>query len=82
LCVTKLILTTKLPMNKNSTLTKNISEYQFKEHISDEELLRVTDVFENMKIKISNKILQNILNYSKVLEVRKTDWLQSQMILN
>ncbi len=82
MCVTKTVLTSKLPMNKYSTLTKNISEYHFKENISDEELLRITDVFANMKIKISKKILNNILNYSKVLEVQNTDWLQSQMILN
>lgn len=82
MCVIKSILTTKLPMNKHSTLTKTISEYQFKEFISDEELLRITDVFANMKVKISNRVLQNILNYSKVLEVQKTDWLQSQIILN
>jgi len=69
-------------MNKNSTLSKNISEYQFNEFITDEELIRITDVFENMRVKISKKILQNILSYSKVLEVHNTERLQSQMILN
>jgi len=69
-------------MNKNSTLTKTISEYQFNEFISDEELISVTNVFENMKAKISKKILQNILSYSKILEVHNMERLQSQMILN
>jgi len=82
LCVTTIVLTTKLPMTNNSTLTKIISEYQFNEFISDEELLRVTNVFVDMKVKISKRILQNILSYSKVLEVHNMDGLQSQVILN
>ena len=82
MCVTTIVLTTKLPMTNNSTLTKIISEYQFNEFISDEELLRVTNVFVDMKVKISKRILQNILSYSKVLEVHNMDGLQSQVILN
>ncbi|MCK5856488.1 MAG: hypothetical protein KAG64_03300 [Bacteroidales bacterium] len=69
-------------MNNNSTLTKTIYEYEFKEFISDEDLLNDSNVFANMEVKISKRILQSILNYSKALEVRNTDWLQSQIILN
>jgi len=69
-------------MKKHSTLTNFISEYKFKEIISDEELLKLTDVFENTKIKISMRILSNVLSYSKILEVHNMDRLQSQMILN
>lgn len=82
MCVVEIILTTKLPMNKNYTLTKTIHEYQFNEFITDEELVRVTDVFDGMHTKISKQVLQNILNYSRALEVHYTNWLQSQMILN
>ena len=69
-------------MNRHSTLTNFISEYQFNEVISDEELISITNVFANMKVKISKRILQNILSYSKVLEVQGSDRLRSQMILN
>ncbi len=69
-------------MNRHSTLTNFISDYQFNEFISDEELISVTNVFANMKVKISKRILHNILGYSKVLEVQGSDRLRSQMILN
>ena len=69
-------------MTNNSTLNNFISEYQFNEFITDEELMRITEVFNKMKTKISSKILDNILNYSKVLEVHSSDRLKSQMILN
>jgi hypothetical protein len=69
-------------MNRYSTLTNYISEYQFNETISDEELISITNVFVNMKVKISKRVLQSILSYSKVLEVQGSDRLKSQMILN
>ena len=81
-CVKLLVLTTKLPMNRHSTLSNYISEYQFNERISDEELIRVTNVFANLKVKISKRVLQNILSYSKVIEVHRLEGLQSHIILN
>jgi len=69
-------------MKRHSTLTNFISDYQFNEFITDEELIKITDVFVKMKVKISKKILVNIQNYSRVLEVHNLDGLRGQMILN
>jgi hypothetical protein len=69
-------------MKKNSTINNYISEYQFKEIITDEELMSISEVFAKMKIGISNKIRKNILAYSLAVEFHKLDGLQSQMILN
>lgn len=69
-------------MNNNYSLNNYISEYNFKELISDEELMKVTEVFTNMQLRISRRILENIRAYSKVLEIHKPGGLESHMILN
>ena len=69
-------------MSNNFTLENFISEYQFNEFITDEELLKITEVFTKMKSGIPRRILRNILAYSRAVEFHKMDRVESRMILN
>ncbi len=69
-------------MNNNYSFNNYISNYKFKELISDEELMKVTEVFANVQLRIPRRILENIRAYSKVLEIHKPGGLESHMILN
>ena len=59
-------------MHRNTTLENYLTNYQFKIHASDKEIMLIAEQSQALNIKTDKEILNNITNYSLSQQYRKS----------